>query len=830
MMWKNISIRTKLYAAFSIFLTLFTGMGGLTLFHINEFNELGVRFAEEWVPELEIMINLKRHVHEYRLLAERRNQTLDERQLHVINDRLQKKSSNIEAALGSFSVIDKIGRGKDLIKDFSSKWRQYEKTIGRVNELNSRGETDRANDIFMQETVPLFGACVRIVEALLKTTRNAGKEATKALKTAHLYFLWLILVTITLAVLFAGLVFVWISRGITDPIHRVSDAMNRLSNGDDQAAIPSSNDRKDEIGELLGAAERYRASLVLSRQLTEHLDAAVSNMPFGLAMYDTHRKLIISNQRYAEMYNLSEELTRKGTPYLKILRDRVDKNLFPREDASWFAREVFSRADQDENSTFTHDLLDGRSISVVIQRMPSGGWVSVHEDITVKRKTEERVAHMARHDMLTDLPNRFHFRELTKEALEKSGKKKHLAILCLNIDRFKTINETLGHPIGDALLRMVADRLRQSLREGDVVSRLGGDEFAIVQIGGDQPVSATMLSERIIEKLGMPYQIEGHQIIASTSIGIAIAPLDGDNVDQLLKNADMALCRAKQEARGSYRFFEMDMDARMQTRRRMELNLRNAMALNEFTLHYQPQLNLRSNEITGFEALLRWKHDDKNISPAEFIPLAEEIGLIIPIGQWVLLQACTDAAQWPDRYNIAVNLSPEQFKNPNLVETVKDILLRSGLSADRLELEITETVLLSDTPAALAALHKFHELGVRISLDDFGTGYSSLSYLRRFPFDKIKIDRSFINDLGNGGNANAIIRAVTGLGASLGMKTTAEGIETVDQLTRVRQEGCSEVQGYLIGKPKPASEITRLIHSVALPEKNALLQSRALKL
>jgi EAL domain-containing protein (putative c-di-GMP-specific phosphodiesterase class I) len=312
-------------------------------------------------------------------------------------------------------------------------------------------------------------------------------------------------------------------------------------------------------------------------------------------------------------------------------------------------------------------------------------------------------------------------------------------------------------------------------------------------------------------------------------VGICIAPQDGADPDELLKNADMALYRAKQEARGTYRFFETEMDTLMRQRRKMESDLRHALTANEFELHYQPQLNLKTNEISGFEALLRWNHPERSIPPGEFIPLAEEIGLIIPIGKWVLSKACMEAAQWPGSYNIAVNLSPLQFKDPYLVETVQEVLTASGLRPDRLELEITETVLLNDTPAVLATLHQFHDLGVRVSLDDFGTGYSSLSYLRSFPFDKIKIDRSFINDLGPDRNANAIIRAVTGLGASLGMVTTAEGIETVDQLMRVRQEGCTEVQGFLIGRPKPASEIAALIHTPELPARKAVVQSGTLK-
>jgi diguanylate cyclase (GGDEF)-like protein len=449
--------------------------------------------------------------------------------------------------------------------------------------------------------------------------------------------------------------------------------------------------------------------------------------------------------------------------------------------------------------------------------------------IVASMRHHTTIAHMARYDYLTGLSNRFHFRKQTELAHKRLGKNESLAILCLDLDRFKAVNDTLGHPVGDKLLCMVAERLRGELRENDIIGRLGGDEFVIVQTGGNQPASATALSDRIIKKISEPYEIGGHQVISGTSIGICIGRSDGADPDELLKNADVALYRAKQEARGTYRFFEIEMDTQMQQRRKMELDLRHALTMNELELHYQPQLNLKTNEISGFEALLRWNHADRNIPPGEFIPLAEEVGLIIPIGKWVLFQACMDASRLPETCNIAINLSPVQLKDPNLVEIVQEALNVSALRPGRLELEITETALLNDTPAVVSTLHKFHDLGARVALDDFGTGFSSLSYLRRFPFDKIKIDRSFINDLGPDGNANAVIRAVTGLGASLGMVTTAEGIETVDQLMWVRQEGCMEVQGFLIGKPKPINEITKLIRTPELFERKTQLQSGTFK-
>jgi predicted signal transduction protein with EAL and GGDEF domain len=349
----------------------------------------------------------------------------------------------------------------------------------------------------------------------------------------------------------------------------------------------------------------------------------------------------------------------------------------------------------------------------------------------------------------------------------------------------------------------------------DIVARVGGDEFAIVQVAAEQPRGAIILADRLIETLAKPFDLDGHQVVIGTSIGIALAPLDGLDTDQLIKNADMALYRAKADGRGVFRFFEPEMDAKMQARRTLEIDLRKALAEGEFELFYQPLVNLASNEVSGFEALLRWNHPTRGlVSPSEFIPIAEEMGLIAPLGERILRQACAEAAGWPDDIKVAVNLSPVQFKSKTLALAVTSALASSGLPPHRLELEISESVLLQDNEATLTTLHQLRQLGVRISMDDFGTGYSSLSYLRSFPFDKIKIDQSFVRDLSGKEDSLAIIRAVAGLGRNLGMATTAEGVETREQLGYLRQEGCTEVQGYLFSRPLPARNIIPLLESV----------------
>jgi diguanylate cyclase (GGDEF)-like protein len=444
------------------------------------------------------------------------------------------------------------------------------------------------------------------------------------------------------------------------------------------------------------------------------------------------------------------------------------------------------------------------------QPLAGGGSLSTHEDITARRRAEAQIAHMAHYDALTNLPNRVLFREHLVKVLQGVDREK-LAVLCIDLDRFKTVNDTLGHPIGDALLQAVGDRLQASARPTDLVARLGGDEFAIVQAGTEQPFGATALATRVIAEIAKPFALDGHQVIIGASVGISIAPTDASDPDRLLKNADMALYRAKSGGRDSWRFFEADMDARMQARRTMEIDLRRALEGGEFEVYYQPLITLETEKISGFEALLRWHHPERGIVlPMEFIPIAEEIGLIGQIGAWVLKQACVEAAKWPDDIHVAVNLSPAQFRRRAVVLDVVAALGASGLPAPRLEVEITEAVLLHDTESNIGILDELRNLGVRISMDDFGTGSSSLAYLQKFSFDKIKIDRSFVNELDRP-ESIAIIRAVTGLGGSLGMKTTAEGVETEQQLQKLKEEGCTEVQGFLFSKPMPAVRAALLL-------------------
>ena len=559
---------------------------------------------------------------------------------------------------------------------------------------------------------------------------------------------------------------------------------------------------------LVAALLDRRSKGELGRQQVV-LDTALENMSQGLCMFDADGKIQLFNERYAAMLGRTD-IPLTGRLLVDVLREEQAKGQWQGDAGEFFARLV---VDAREGRTTSQVVTRfGRSIRVVNQPMLGGGWVATFEDITEWLEAQAKISHMARHDALTNLPNRVLFHEQLERGLRRAGSNDQLAVLCLDLDHFKDINDSLGHPIGDALLKEVGRRLKATVGEHDTVARLGGDEFAVVQIGRSEEAEARVLAGRLVEVISAPYEIDDHQIVIGVSIGISLSPQDGTNPDELLKNADLALYRAKADGRGTYRFFETGMDARAQARRLLEMDLRAALQRDEFQVYYQPIRDVASDRVVVFEALLRWNHPHRGlISPINFIPLAEETGLIVQLGEFVLRSACADAATWPDDVDVAVNLSPVQFKSPNLIAIVNEALEASGLAARRLELEITESVLLQNSETTLTTLHELRGMGVRISLDDFGTGYSSLSYLRSFPFDKIKIDRSFVSELATRQDSMAIIRAVTGLGRSLGIVTTAEGVENDAQLDLLRREGCTQAQGYLFSMPRPASDVALML-------------------
>ena len=588
---------------------------------------------------------------------------------------------------------------------------------------------------------------------------------------------------------------------------------------------------RTERAMTLMADEVERANAALERVVQDlrvqnlRFETALENMSLGVAMYDADERLVVCNARLNEVLSVPPGTIRVGMSFREVLSSCMGHGHFPGKslDDAYAERRaiLFGGAEP----SIEEDRIQ-RKVHLTKQAMPHGGWLLLYEDMTLRRRAEERVVHMAWHDALTGLGNRVQFNERLQEALVRGGRGEPCAVLCIDLDRFKTVNDTLGHPVGDAVLRAVAKRLQGIVRETDAIARLGGDEFAIVQRTPNQPYDAIALAQRIVEEMAAVFEVEGHHINIGASIGIALAPADGLTAPQLLKSADLALYRVKADGRGGWRFFEAEMDLRMQARRALELDMRRALARHEFEVFYQPLIDVESRHVLGFEALVRWRHPERGmVSPGEFIPLAEETGLIVPLGAWVMRRACEDAASWPDGISVAVNVSAVQFRNPAIVDTVSEALDLSGLAPERLEIEVTESIMLQDNVATLALLHRLRRLGVSISMDDFGTGYSSLSYLRSFPFDKIKIDQSFVQDLNKTKGAGEIISAIIGLGASLGMRTIAEGVETHEQLARLRLGGCREAQGYLFGKPMPLEQAVALIAEYAKPLRPAEAQA-----
>jgi diguanylate cyclase (GGDEF)-like protein len=575
-------------------------------------------------------------------------------------------------------------------------------------------------------------------------------------------------------------------------------------------------------------AERLRHTLLdavtTSRDmslLAKRFDTALNNMPNGLCMFDVNRRIVVSNQTLNQQLGLAPDFELKGAGLRYLIDSVVKTNLISEANAQTLVDRLEARLSGSEDAAFDVETRDNRTLEFTMQPMDKGGMVVLVEDITERRIAEARISHMARFDALTGLPNRTVLRDRMERALAEWRPDNLCAIHFIDLDQFKQVNDTLGHTRGDMLLEAVAERLRSAVRDADVISRFGGDEFVILQAPIKSPDQAESLATRVLEAVGGTYDLDGHKVAVTASIGIAVAKNRLDP-DQFLRNADMALYWAKAEGRGTWRWFEAKMEANAQARRNLELDLRNAVRGDEFELYYQPIFNLKTKRITACEALLRWPHRDRGmVSPAEFIPVAEEMGLIVDLGNRVLSKACLECRRWPGEIAVAVNLSSIQFDRSNVPALVRETLAATNLAPHRLELEITESTLLQDTKRIRADLHQLNELGVKISLDDFGTAYSSLSYLHSFPLHKVKIDQSFLRDLGENERRVTLLRGITRLSAQLGLHVVVEGVETQEQLELLAAEdSVDEVQGYLLGRPMPAADVRKLLYAsyVAPPE------------
>ena len=821
--FKGISIKAKLSTGFGTSLALIFLIGALALVQLWGLNSLATRVTENWLPEMEVLGQVRRAVNEHWVLLGARINATNFRQIAVEQASMSALQTAVEQSARRFAAAADDPEEKVLIEQFDEVWRAYLRSVDTIIERLDSGDLDGARNESESNTHSLFADVIRTTDELLLNSKTEGYGAAENVRSLFWISLLLTLAVLLMASLIVGGAIWWISSNVSRPILKISNAMRRLSAGDDMVSISEGSDRDDEIGVLVNAVSGYRESLGRIRHLAEEadtersrLDTALTNMSQGLCMFDHNGRLVVFNQRFVEMYGLPAGKVVAGMTTREIMELSAHSSRATDADPEATLRLRDTIAREGKPGIFAQRLTDGRSISVSYSPRPQGGFVVTFEDITEQLRAEERIRHLAHYDALTDLPNRVAFYEGIDSILKHLRRSDSTAILSLDLDHFKNVNDTLGHPVGDGLLKAAAERMRSCVRSDDIVARLGGDEFAIIQVPAQDATNVTALAARLIEAVGAPYDIDGHQVIVGVSIGIAIAPTDGHEPDVLMKNADLALYRAKADGGGAYRFFETEMDARMQTRRALELDLRKAVVNGEFELYYQPIVDVTTQQITSCEALVRWHHPERGIvAPMEFIPLAEETGLIVPIGEWVLQQACKEAVGWPAHVTIAVNLSPAQFKNHGLVQTIARALADSRLPPGRLELEITELVLLQDNAGAFATLHELRDLGIRIAMDHFGTGYSSLGYLRSFPFNKIKIDKSFIQDFPLKEDSIAIIRAVVGLGSSLGITTTAEGVETKEQFDHLAAEGCNEVQGFLFSKPRPSSEIIGLINYLA---------------
>ncbi|MTD94637.1 EAL domain-containing protein [Hyphomicrobium sp. xq] len=581
----------------------------------------------------------------------------------------------------------------------------------------------------------------------------------------------------------------------------------------------------EEVADLQFSLEQ-QLDAVLQRnekleQLNSCFEAALNHMGRGLSMFDSEQRLVVCNKAYADVYELPPELTRAGTPLVEIVRYHMSRSAGqePAGDApvEWIKQQV-ARLQQGGHLEQIQSLPDGRIIRVTYEPLAGGGWVDMQEDITAQRQADEKIEWLAHHDTLTEIPNRFHFRERLEHQFETYDPRQGFALLWIDLDHFKETNDRLGHLVGDGLLKSVAARLKNSLRAGDVVGRLGGDEFAILQVGVDREELAANLARRVLQNIRRPHEVYGHSLHTEASIGVALAPHHGQTPEQLFACADMALYRAKSAGRGVHAVYSPGtVDSASATQNPLRAELKKAVERSELALHYQPIVDLREGRVSSFEALMRWKHPSRGmIPPSEFIPIAEETRLIVPMGTWALKQACTDAKDWPDSTKVAVNLSAVQIECCDMFEIVTEALHETGLEPERLQLEITETVLMRDQARTQEVLRKLHDLGVLITLDDFGSCFATLNYLRSFPFRKIKIDRSFVRDIPEHHDCVAIVKSVADLARELNMRSVAEGVETAASLLAVRNAGYTEAQGFYFSPPVRASGIKRAVKQCAL--------------
>ncbi|MCB1488551.1 MAG: EAL domain-containing protein [Bauldia sp.] len=821
----SFSIRAKLAAAFGLSLGAVVAISIVGVNQLQTFRQFTTELSDAWLPELAAINNVRIAMTEFHQAAARQ---VDNAIHHTIPRHLEPEYSllypgidqaeimatlarRIESAISSFTDALDTEEEHRLLGEFLIAWGEYRSAQAEVTILVDNGKAEQAVNLFNRIAVDTYRNAHDKADEVFTFVASKGKAwaaDANSLYRSYLLEAGLAIVLTAFAVIGA---LVWLTREVSRPLHEISGAMERLVAGDLTAEFVERSDRRDEIGSLIRAVQGYRKSLLSGLELAadaarerDRLEVAVSNLPVALAVFDRENRLVLCNPRYAAMYELPSRLAMTGVTLREICEHRIASGAITPEGAEARYEEVLGAVLAKKPIHAVRQWTDGRIVDVQVEPLDDGGWLTMQEDITDRRKIQEEIAFLYAHDPLTRLTNREAFKNQMGMALRRGAA---FAVLCLDIDRLREITDAFGVGATDQILKGVAGRLTETCDSSSVLARFAGGEFAVLQLDAAGAGDAEALARRIMESLSRPFEVDGHEATVGASMGIAIAPGDGRDPDQLIQNSYTALHRAKGEGRGSYRFFEPGMDAAVSIRREIERGLRSALANREFELWYQPLIDLRTEQTLGFEALLRWRHPTRGlISPADFILIAEATGLIRPLGAWILQEACNFCARLPPPLRVAVNISAVDFHDAALIVNVRNALEQSGLPASRLELEITETAMLENTERTLAILQGLHALGARIVMDDFGTGYSSLGYLQMFPFDKIKIDRQFIDGVTTKRNSIAIVRAVISIAESMGITTLAEGVETEEQLNWLKAERCVEAQGFFIGHPRPAAE------------------------
>jgi diguanylate cyclase (GGDEF)-like protein len=818
-------IAAKLYLLTAISLAALLVLAGASIHFASQTKLAAERLYREGVAGIQTVTQLEVLFEQHRALITEAPAELDRSRLRKSRQAVEAIDVQIDASVYPDRLASDTPKGR-LLREIAAQVPKLREAGYRVLMFAENFAQDKALEVSQGD----YSQAANTIQGALQgwyaeQIRTVDGEVNRLSKASSDLILW-VLASALIAFVLIGPVTLWTKHRILSRLGKLTAVMHRLCNNELDVDVPYA-EAADEMGDIARTIDVFKDNAIALGLTHLQLDAALNNMVQGLCMFDARRRMVLCNDRYLELFGLSRETVVPGMSLLELLQCIEAGGNFSAGAAQRMHESYSARVFINGSDSYQQEFTDGRTIAVSRRELPGGGWVDTHEDVTERRRAEKQIAYMAEYDTLTDLPNRNLFQRALTEALQDAALTDQLAVFCLDLDGFKGVNDMFGHPVGDELLSQVAIRLRQCVGDQGMVARLGGDEFAILQWGSAQPNGANALALRATEVLNAPYDLGGTQAVVGASIGIAISPGDASSSDELLKCADMALYGAKADGRGACRFFEPAMNARVKARHRLEVDLRAAIAGKQFEMFYQPILSIGSNEVVAFEALIRWRHPDRGmVSPGEFIPVAEETGLIIPLGEWILKQACADALSWPRNVRLAINLSPVQFRSPDLVQTVFSALAAKHLEPGRLELEITETALLQDNEAVLEKLHQLKAHGVQISMDDFGTGYSSLSYLRSFPFDKIKIDQSFVRGLGKREDSLAIARAVIGLGRNLGMTTTAEGVETEDQLRVLKEELCDEVQGFLFSPAVALKETIQLLRGLESP-KGLVARTRA---